>query len=460
MQYKKNDIVSIKIEDIGTSGEGIGKIDGYTLFIKDAVIGDTVSAKIMKAKKNYAYARLEEVVIPSSFRIEPKCDVAKQCGGCQLQALEYSEQLKFKEDKVKNNLIRIGKFDKEFIDSVMEPIIGCENNFHYRNKAQFPIGSNKNNEPIAGFYAQRTHSIIPNTNCILGVPENEEILEVILSFMRENKVSAYNEETNKGLMRHVLIRKGFTTNQIMICIIINGNNIPHIEKLVDLLIRIEGVKSIFININRENTNVIMGNTSKCVWGSEYIEDYIGDIKFQISPHSFYQINPVQTKILYELALEYANLSGNEVVWDLYCGIGTISLFLSQKAKEVYGVEIIEQAILDARNNARINNITNATFMVGKAEEVLPQQYEENGIYADVIVVDPPRKGCDEKCLETMVQMAPEKIVYVSCDSATLARDLGYLCERGYEVKKVRAVDQFSQTVHVEAVCLLSKLFNR
>ena len=460
MQYKKNDIVSIKIEDIGTSGEGIGKIDGYTLFIKDAVIGDTVSAKIMKAKKNYAYARLEEVVIPSSFRIEPKCDVAKQCGGCQLQALEYSEQLKFKEDKVKNNLIRIGKFDKEFIDSVMEPIIGCENNFHYRNKAQFPIGSNKNNEPIAGFYAQRTHSIIPNTNCILGVPENEEILEVILSFMRENKVSAYNEETNKGLMRHVLIRKGFTTNQIMICIIINGNNIPHIEKLVDLLIRIEGIKSIFININRENTNVIMGNTSKCVWGSEYIEDYIGDIKFQISPHSFYQINPVQTKILYELALEYANLSGNEVVWDLYCGIGTISLFLSQKAKEVYGVEIIEQAILDARNNARINNITNATFMVGKAEEVLPQQYEENGIYADVIVVDPPRKGCDEKCLETMVQMAPEKIVYVSCDSATLARDLGYLCERGYEVKKVRAVDQFSQTVHVEAVCLLSKLFNR
>ena len=314
---------------------------------------------------------------------------------------------------------------------------------------------------MTGFYAGRTHQIIPNMECALGVPVNQKILQIIVDFMNQYGVSAYNEETGRGLVRHVLIRYGFTTKEIMVCLVINGDNFPKSEKLVDKLVQIEGMTSITYSANKENTNVIMGKEIGVLWGQGYITDYIGDVKYQISPLSFFQVNPVQTEKLYGLALEYADLKGEETVWDLYCGIGTISLFLAQKAKKVYGVEIVPQAINDARNNARINGIENAEFFVGKAEEVLPQYYaqyeKEHGekAYADVIVVDPPRKGCDETLLDTMVEMRPEKIVYVSCDSATLARDLKYLCERGYEIKRVKPVDQFPHTTHVETVCLLS-----
>lgn len=470
MDMQKNEMVTVTIEDIGVNGEGIGKVDGYTLFIKDAIIGDVVEAKIMKAKKNYGYARLMKILTPSEDRMEtPVCPMARKCGGCQIQEMKYDRQLKFKEEKVRGNLIRIGEVPEELLAQTMEPITGMEPSegqeqpFHYRNKAQFPIGTDKDGNVIAGFYAGRTHSIIPNTDCALGVEVNEEILTCILKFMEEYQIPAYDEERHKGLVRHVLIRYGFTTKEIMVCLVINGNKLPHSEILTERLAAIDGMTSITLSINKEKTNVIMGNMIKPLWGQTYITDYIGDVKYQISPLSFYQVNPVQTEKLYGLALEYAGLTGNETVWDLYCGIGTISLFLAKNAKQVYGVEIVPQAIEDAKNNAKINGIQNAEFYVGKAEEVLPGYYKEYArehggetAHADVIVVDPPRKGCEESLLRTMVDMQPEKIVYVSCDSATLARDVKFLRGNGYEIQRVRAVDQFPHTVHVEAVVLLSQ----
>ena len=461
---QKNDLVTVAIEDIGVGGEGIGKVDGYTLFIKDAIIGDVVEAKIVKAKKNYGYARLMNIVTPSENRVEkPACPMARRCGGCQIQEMKYGAQLAFKEGKVRGNLERIGEVPTELLDKVMQPIVGMEEPFHYRNKAQFPIGTDKEGHIITGFYAGRTHSIIPNTDCALGVAVNQKILEIIMHFMENNHISAYDEEKHKGLVRHVLIRYGFKTDEIMVCLVINGEKLPHAEKLVDKLCKIPGMTSITISVNKAKTNVIMGNEIKLLWGQTYITDYIGNVKYQISPLSFYQVNPLQTEKLYGLALDYADLNGNETVWDLYCGIGTISLFLAQNAKQVYGVEIVPQAIDDARNNAKINDITNAEFYVGKAEEVLPEYYREyqeshggETAHADVIVVDPPRKGCEESLLQTIVDMQPGKVVYVSCDSATLARDVKFLRESGYELKKITPVDQFPNTVHVETVVLLSK----
>ncbi|MDY4192721.1 MAG: 23S rRNA (uracil(1939)-C(5))-methyltransferase RlmD [Bariatricus sp.] len=460
---KKNEMAVVTISDMGVNGEGIGKVDGYTLFVKDAVIGDVVNVKVMKAKKQYGYARLMGIVEPSPHRVKPVCPVARQCGGCQIQSLAYEKQLEFKSNKVRGNLIRIGGFEEDQIDRIMEPIAGMKEPYHYRNKAQYPIGKDKEGNLTAGFYAGRTHQIISNLDCALGMPVNRQILEKVLSYMEENHISAYDETTGKGLVRHVLIRCGFTTDEIMVCIVINGNKLPRGEKLAESLAEIPGMKSITYNINQENTNVIMGKEVRLLWGQEYITDYIGNVKYQISPLSFFQVNPVQTNVLYGQALEYAGLTGNETVWDVYCGIGTISLFLAQKAGKVYGVEIVPQAIEDAKKNAQINGIQNAEFFVGKAEDVLPDYYAQYAkehpgetAHADVIVVDPPRKGCEESVLETMVNMGPERIVYVSCDSATLARDLKYLCGKGYELEKVRAVDMFPMTVHVETVVLLSQ----
>ena len=452
MEFRKNDLVTLEIEDCGIDGEGIGKADGFTVFVKDAVIGDTVTAKIIKAKKNYGYGRLMEVLKPSPYRVEPKCEFARQCGGCQLQALSYDQQLVFKTNKVKGHLERIGGFT----DIPMEPIIGMDELFHYRNKAQFPVGRNKEGKIVTGFYAGRTHNIIENRDCALGVAENKEVLDRVIAHMEKYGIEPYNEATGKGLVRHVLIRYGYFTKEVMVCLILNGNKIPKEELLVKSLCEIPGMTSITINVNKKRSNVILGEEICLLWGQEYITDRIGDISYQISPLSFYQVNPMQTQKLYAKALEYADLHGEETVWDLYCGIGTISLFLAQKAKFVRGVEIVPAAIENAKENAKLNGLENTEFFVGKAEEVLPREYKKNGVYADVIVVDPPRKGCDETLLETMVEMNPERIVYVSCDSATLARDLKYLCERGYELRKVCPVDQFGMTVHVETVVLLSK----
>ena len=451
---KKDDLLDIVIEDIGSDGAGVGKADGFILFVKDAIPCDHVRVKIMKMKKRYGYARLMELIAPSSDRVQPHCPVAKQCGGCQIQAMSYKKQLDFKENKVKNNLQHIGGLDLRSFE--MEPICGMEEPLGYRNKAQFPIGRDKNGKIVAGFYAGRTHSIIANTNCSLGVPENEQILKKVISWMEKYHIEPYDEVNNRGLVRHVLIRFGFTTKEIMVCLVINGRRLPKYQELSDSLHELSGMTSITANINTDRTNVILGKEIILISGKPYIEDYIGDVKYRISPLSFFQVNPIQTRNLYGKALEYAGLTGNETVWDLYCGIGTISLFLAKKAKKVYGVEIVPAAVEDARNNARINGIENAEFYVGKAEEVLPEKYEKEGIKADVIVVDPPRKGCDEALLDTVVKMQPKRVVYVSCDSATLARDLKYMGERGYEVVKAKAVDMFPMTVHIETCVLLQR----
>lgn len=550
MKFQKNELAVVTIEDMGSDGFGIGKVDGFALFVKDAVVGDRVEVRIVKSKKNYAYARLEKVMEPSPFRVEPKCLCHRQCGGCQLQALSYEKQLDYKQDKIRNSLIRIGGFAPEEVDRWMEPIVGMEEPFRYRNKAQYPVGRDREGNVVAGFYAGRTHSIIPNTDCLLGPVENEAVMEAVLDYMRENQVSAYDEASGTGLVRHVLIRKGFVSGEIMVCLVINkkvtdvscgvpkemvsrgkdigtgqtaggmrsgtegcrglegesaeghrglkgraaggcryesraechmpgeergfqGEFLPRQDRLLRKLTGIAGMTSISVSIQTERTNVIMGREIHTIWGRDCISDtirvrdmerpgwpYTGrELTFHISPLSFYQVNPVQTEKLYSLALEYAGLTGQETVWDLYCGIGTISLFLADKAKQVYGVEIVPQAIEDARENAVRNGIGNASFFVGKAEEVL-QEFchggdREDAAHPDVVVVDPPRKGCDDTCLRAILAAEPERIVYVSCDPATLARDLRVLCDGGYGIERVRGVDQFGMTVHCETVCLLS-----
>lgn len=475
MSYSKNDCVELTIEDIGVSGEGIGKVDGYTLFVKDTVIGDVVRVKIMKAKKNYGYARLMDIIKPSKDRVEPACPIARQCGGCQIQAMNYNAQLKYKQKLVKDNLLRISGLT-EGVDYEMCEILGMDTPFRYRNKAQYPVGEDKDGNIVMGFYAGHTHSIIacPDDDCMLGHRDNAFILNAVKEWMKEYRVRAYNENIHKGTVRHVLIRTGYHTDEVMVCLVTKKMLRKEVaDGLVKAIQKLKlNVASLVVNINKEDTNVILGKECITLYGRPYIEDYIGDIKFQISPLSFYQVNPKQTEVLYNKALEFAGLKGNESVWDMYCGIGTISLFLAKKAGKVYGVEIVPQAIEDAKNNAKINNIDNAEFFVGKAEEVVPAFYKkQTGVQSDndstdskeydmtrpdVVVVDPPRKGCDKKLLDTIVSMTPDRIVYVSCDSATLARDLKLLVEYGYKVEKVQPVDQFGNTVHVETVCLLSQ----
>ncbi len=449
---KKNDLVVVMIEDIGSDGEGIGKYEGYTLFIKNAVVGDKVRVKVMKTGKTYGYARVEELLEPSPYRVQPICPIADKCGGCQIMHLDYNKQLEYKENKVRSSLTRIGGFT----DIPMEPIVGMEDPYYYRNKSQFPVGLDKEGKVTIGFYASRTHTIVDTDHCYIGAKVNVEILQFLRSFIELYHIEPYQEETHRGLLRHILTRVGYQTGEIMVCLIINGRDIPHKKELIEGLRNIPGMKSICLNVNTSKTNVILGDKIIPIWGEPYITDSIGPIKYRISPLSFYQVNPEQTRKLYEIALEYADLNGEEVVWDLYCGIGTISLFLAQKAKKVYGVEIIPEAIEDAKRNAELNDIHNTEFYVGAAEEVLPGKYKEKNIKADIIVVDPPRKGCDQSLLDTILSMAPKKVVYVSCDPATLARDLKYLCEKDYELKKVRAVDQFGHSVHVETVVLLTR----
>ncbi len=471
MSLEKNQEYEITIEDMGNEGEGIGHIDGMAVFVKDAVVGDVARIKIIKAKKNYAYGRLMELVKPSAFRVEPICPLARKCGGCSIMQVSYEKQLEWKQDKVMNCLKRIGGISD--VEEKMEPIIGMGRNedfpaIRYRNKAQFPVRRDKDGRLAIGFYAGRTHSVIDTDVCYLQDKVNDEIIRRFRDFMDRYSIETYDEEKHTGLVRHILTRVGRKTGEVMICLIINGNELTGIcgkdrkngkclnveQEFVKQMADIPGITSISINFNKEKTNRILGDKCRTIWGQDYITDYIGNVKYQISPLSFYQVNPEQTEKLYGKALEYAGLQGDEIVWDLYCGIGTISLFLAQKAKKVMGVEIVSAAIEDARRNAEINGIKNVEFFVGKAEEVLPQQFEKTGEHADVIVVDPPRKGCDEVTILTMVKMQPERIVYVSCDPATLARDVKMLVKGGYKVEKVCAVDQFGHSGHVEMVVKL------
>lgn len=522
---KKDDTLQLTIEDIGSDGEGIGHIDltagsydepqrRYTIFVKDTVIGDVVTVKIMKALQSFAYAKLVSIDKPSPDRVEPKCPIAAQCGGCQIQALDYNKQLEFKQKKVMNDLVRIGGFDESLIREITDPIIGMEDPYCYRNKEQVPVGTDKDGNPVTGFYASHTHSIVPMTSCAIGDPENDLILNTILDYMKAENVPAYDEKTGTGLLRHILIRSGVYSREVMICLVVNGDSLPSENKLVELLRVLPFVTSISINTNKSRGNVILGRKLRVLWGEESIVDTLhvykveyeestrnpaaslhddsaasgndtsgidasrtahfiptGEaVNFRISPLSFYQVNPKQTEKLYSIVLEYCKLNGHETAWDLYCGIGTISLFLAKHAKEVYGVESVEDAVRDARNNARLNNIENVEFETGRAEDVLPayvdrHKSEHRKHPVDVIVVDPPRKGLDDVTIGVMLAMAPPRIVYVSCDPATMSRDLKKLTaaqkdaagnKYSYKLQRVQPVDQFGHTVHVETVALLTR----
>ncbi|MBS4803585.1 MAG: 23S rRNA (uracil(1939)-C(5))-methyltransferase RlmD [Clostridium sp.] len=451
---EKNKEYILDIISIGYEGEGIAKIEGYPIFIEGAILGEKVKALIVKVKKNYAYGKLIEVIESSSERIEPKCSIYKRCGGCTVQHMSYKKQLDYKFERVKDCITKIGGLSEELVKYP----IGMDNPERYRNKVQLPVGMVKGELNI-GFYASRSHNIIDLDTCLIQDKVADRVTNLARQWMLKYNIQPASVDgvfNKKGLIRHIMIRKGFTTNEVMVVLVATKDKIPYINEFINEIVeKIDGIKSIVLNVNKENTNVILGQECITLWGEDTITDYIDNFKFNISPLSFFQVNPVQTEKLYSKALEYAGLTGEETVFDAYCGTGTITLFLSQKAKKVYGVEIIEPAIINARENARINNIENAKFFVGKSEEVIPELIEK-GIAPEVIVVDPPRKGCDIKLLEAIGKAKPKKVVYVSCDPSTLARDLKILEEQGYKTEEVQPVDMFPMTSHVETCVLLQR----
>lgn len=462
-KIEKNKEYVLTIDGMGYQGEGVGKVEGFTIFVPEAIQGEKVKVKTLKVNKNFAFAKLIEVIEVSKHRATPICGIYKRCGGCQLQHLSYDGQLSFKENRVKDCLERIGKLqvilEEESIHqheavTKLYHTIGMKNPYRYRNKVQLPVGRSRNGIDI-GFYAKKTHEIINMNSCFIQSETSDKIVTLIRQWIEKYNIKPYNEENGKGIVRHIMIREAFTTGEVMVVIVTAVDHLPYKKEFIEMIIRnVSGIKSIVQNINRDRTNVIMGEKCITLWGNDTINDYIEKFKFNVSPLSFFQVNPVQTEILYNKALEYAGLTGNEVVFDAYCGTGTISLFLSQKAKKVYGVEVIPQAIENANMNAIENGIDNVKFIVGKSEEVIPELIEK-GIKADVVVVDPPRKGCEEALLHSIGDMKPRTIVYVSCDPATLARDLAILRDFEYRVEKVQPVDMFPQTGHVETVVLLS-----
>lgn len=484
---QKNDLITLEITDLTEECQGVGKKDGLIFFVKDSVMGDVVEARILKVKKNYAYAKVEELLKPSPYRIAPLCPVAGKCGGCQLQHLSYEKELSWKEDRIAQSLIRIAGLSPEEVESKTEGILGGVLS-RYRNKAQYPVQSRKevHSGKVAdvsasssalsmGFYGFHSHRIIETKDCLINSVENPLILNCIKDWAREYKISGYEEETGKGLLRHIFLRKGFSTGEILLCLVLNGKSLPHgkelWERMQDLSLSVEeggqvqgSIVGLCVNINEGSGNAILGRETRCLYGKDSIEDKIGELSFSISVPSFYQVNPVQTEKIYGKALEYAALTGEETVWDCYCGIGTISLFLAQKAKQVYGLEIVSEAIENAKKNAEKNGLHNTEFFVGAAEEVLPKWVEEQkregkdvGNLVDVVSLDPPRKGCDEACLSAVLELSPKRIVYVSCDPGSLARDIKYLREGGYELQKWVGIDNFPRTGHVETVALLSKI---
>ena len=448
----KDKMYVVDIVDIGQGGVGIGKFEGFTVFVDGGLVKDKIKVKITKSKKNYAVGDIVEIIEPSPYRVERKCSKElKDCGGCQIQELDYQEQLNIKTNEVKQVISRIGKLE----DVVVHPALGMEEPFRYRNKAQFPI-QKVDGSPVIGFYKKKSHDIIPTDQCIIQHDVNDKIIKIIKTYIRAYKVSVYDEKTHTGVLRHLVTKVGFTSKEVMVVLVANGRKLPYLNELASVLKEnIPGFKTLVVNVNREKTNVILGNENRVIYGDGKINDNIGDLVFEISPLSFFQVKPVQTEVLYNKALEYAALGENDTVFDIYCGIGTISLFLAQRAKKVYGIEIVEEAIKDAKRNAEINNLDNVEFYVGKAEDVVPKMYKQ-GKRANVVVVDPPRKGCDEKVLDTIVSMQPDRVVYVSCNPSTLARDLAYLNEKGYKSLEVQPVDMFPHSVHIENVALIVK----
>ncbi|MEW4286648.1 23S rRNA (uracil(1939)-C(5))-methyltransferase RlmD [Priestia koreensis] len=447
---QKNDMIDARFEDLTHDGSGVAKVDGFPIFVPNALPGEEGQVKVTKIKKGYAFGRLMERTKDSEFRMEPPCPIYTQCGGCQLQHVSYEGQLQFKQKQVQDVMARIGRLP----NVPVHPVLGMEEPWRYRNKAQVPVGE-RDGRLIAGFYQKRSHEIIDMNECIIQHTENDEVVQLVKDILNKHDVRAYNEEKHKGTIRHVMVRYGLVTGELMVVLVTRTEELPHKNEIVrDIVEAVPSVKSIVQNVNSKRTNVILGDKTNVLWGEEYIYDYIGDVKFAISAKSFYQVNPEQTKVLYDKALEYAELTGEETVIDAYCGIGTISLFLAKKAKKVYGVEIVPEAIEDAKRNAKLNDIHNVEFAVGESETVIPA-WKDQGIQADVIVVDPPRKGCEESLLNTIIEMKPKRVVYVSCGPATLARDLQILEQGGYEVREVQPVDMFPHTTHVENVAVLT-----
>ncbi|WP_068676871.1 23S rRNA (uracil(1939)-C(5))-methyltransferase RlmD [Oceanobacillus sp. Castelsardo] len=449
---KKNETITLTFEDLTHEGNGVGKVDGYPLFVPYGLPGEEATVKVVKVNKNFGYGKLLEVKEKSKDRVEPPCNVFYQCGGCQLQHMSYDLQLEMKRNQVKNVMKKIAHLEHVPV----HPTIGMKDPWRYRNKVQIPVGE-RDGELITGFYRMRSHDIIDDMEtCVIQDEVNDRSVHAVRRIANQLGIEAYDEKSDRGVLRHIMVRTGRETNETMIVLVTRTKKLPHQEEFIRQLTEtFPHVKSIVHNINDRRTNVILGRKTKVIWGEEYIYDTIGDIKFAISARSFYQVNPYQTKVLYEKALEVANINENDVVIDAYCGIGTISLFLAQKAKRVYGVEVVQDAINDAKNNAKLNDITNVEFVVGEAEKVMPE-WKNEGLDPDVIVVDPPRKGCEPEFLEAMIEMEPKRIVYVSCNPSTLARDLRILEDGGYETKEVQPVDMFPQTNHIEAVCWLER----
>ncbi|MDP4170889.1 MAG: 23S rRNA (uracil(1939)-C(5))-methyltransferase RlmD [Bacillota bacterium] len=446
---QKNDYIEAVFEDLTHDGAGVAKVEGFPIFVPGGLPGESAKIKVIKVNKGYAAGRLIEILKPSEFRVNIPSSESNKYGGCQLQHLSYEGQLVYKENQVRQVLSRIGKLS----DVLVHPVLGMDEPWHYRNKAQVPVGE-KDGKLIAGFFKPRSHEIVDTNESLIQLTKVNEAVQVVKEICSELRIPAYDEESHKGVLRHIMARYGKKTGELMIVLITRSADLPFKNELIErITAALPHVKSIVHNVNSKRTNVIFGEKTTVLWGEEVIYDYIGSVKFAISARSFYQVNPDQTKVLYEKALEYAELSGEETVIDAYCGIGTISLFLAQKAKKVFGVEIVPEAIEDAKRNAELNGITNTEFAAGEAEVVIPQWYKE-GNNADVLVVDPPRKGCDDALLQTIIEMKPKKVVYVSCNPATLARDLRILEDGGYKTVEVQPVDMFPQTVHCEAVAKL------
>ena len=446
---KKNEVYELKIESVTSEGMGVGHIDGFCVFVAGTVDGDVVRALVLKVNRGFAYAKVCEFVEKSKYRQIPVCPNASKCGGCQMMHISYEKQLEIKKNIIENALKRIGKIDVPVCE-----MIGSENVLRYRNKMIFPVGIDKNYNKICGFYRERSHNIIALDDCYLGNEINSKIIKTVMDFINKYKITVYDEKTHKGIIRRIFTRVAYHTNEIMVVISINAKTLPHFSELANELASVsENVKSVILNFNTKKTNAVLGEQNAVIFGKESIEDCLCGLKYEISPNSFYQVNPVQTQKLYNKALEYAEIGKNDVVMDLYCGIGTISLCAAKMAKKVVGVEIVEQAILDARKNAERNSVNNVTFYASDAAKIVPKLIDD-GERPDVVILDPPRKGSDEVTLLAIVSAKPERIVYVSCNPATLARDLKFLEENGYKTRKVCGVDMFSQTMHVETIVLL------
>lgn len=448
--------VDVEIIGLTYDGEGVGRYEGYTLFVRGALPEERVRAEVVSVGKSFGRARMAKLLKESVDRVGPPCPIYDECGGCQLQHLDYAAQLKWKRQHVVSNLERIGKLKVGEDGVIVHPVIGMDEPWRYRNKAQVPIGLGQSGL-IGGFYEQGSNTVVDMDACLIQQEENESLVRAVKAAARELGISVFNRETGRGLLRHVVVRHAQATGQRMVVLVTNGLDIPHVDEWIGLICKqVPGLVSVCQNVNTAATSVVMGDVTRVLWGEEVIYDKIGDIRFAISPRSFFQVNPVQTERLYRAAVEYASLTGNETVVDAYCGIGTITLFLARYARRVYGVEIIPEAIEDARRNALLNGIRNAEFEVGAAEVVMPR-WQSQGVTPDVIVVDPPRKGCDPALIRTMVELRPERIVYVSCDPSTLARDLRLLEDGGYRTVEVQPVDMFPHTGHVECCSLLVRI---